>query len=46
MNDYCPGKEAAMVIIVVSLSCTVYLWGAFIALCTKSQIIVRIPMLL
>ena len=28
----CPNKEAAMGIIVVSLPCTAYLWGAFIAL--------------
>ena len=30
--NYCPGKEAALGIIVVSLPCTVYLWGALIAL--------------
>ena len=29
---YCPGKEAAMSIIVVSLPCTAYLCGALIAL--------------
>ncbi|MBC7687471.1 MAG: hypothetical protein H7211_04755 [Aquabacterium sp.] len=27
---YCPGKEAAMVIIVVSLPCTAYLWASLI----------------
>jgi len=32
IKDYCPDKEAAMGIVVVSLPCTVYLWGAFIAL--------------
>ena len=31
---YCPGKEAAMGIIVVSLPCTTYLWAAFITFCT------------
>jgi len=29
---YCPGKEAAMVIIVASPSCIAYFWGALIAL--------------
>ena len=29
---YCPGKETAMVIIVVSLPCTAYLCGALIVL--------------
>ncbi|MBC7688176.1 MAG: hypothetical protein H7211_08355 [Aquabacterium sp.] len=29
---HCPGKEAAMVIIVVSLPCTAYLCGTLIAL--------------
>jgi len=29
---YCPGKEAAMGNIVVSLPCTVYLWAALIML--------------
>ena len=32
--NYCPGKQAALVIIVVSLPCTTYLCGAFIVLCT------------
>ena len=32
---YCPGKEAAMGIIVVSLPCTAYLWAAFIRFCTN-----------
>ena len=32
MYCYCPGKEAAMSIIVVSLPCTAYLCGALIAL--------------
>jgi len=30
---YCPGKEAALVNIVVSLTCAAYLCGALIALC-------------
>ena len=30
--SYSPGKEAAMGVIVVSLPCTPYLWGALIAL--------------
>ena len=29
---YCPGKEAALGSIVVSLTCTTYLWGSLIAL--------------
>ena len=29
---YCPNKEAAMGIIVVSLTCTAYLWATLIAL--------------
>ena len=29
---YCPGKEAAMGILVVSLTCTAYLCGALIVL--------------
>ena len=29
---FCPGKEAALGIIVVSLPCTAYLYGAFIKL--------------
>ena len=33
LYTYCPGKEAAMGIIVVSLTCTPYLWAALIALC-------------
>ena len=33
-QNYCPSKEAAMVIIVVSLPCTAHLWGALIAFCT------------
>ena len=28
---YCPGKEAAMAGIVVSLPCTAYLWASLIA---------------
>ena len=31
--NYCPGKEAALVSIVVSLTCTAYQCGALIALC-------------
>ena len=31
---FCPNKEAAMGIIVVSLPCTAYHWGAFIAFCS------------
>jgi hypothetical protein len=27
---FCPGKDTAMVIIVVSLTCTAYHWGTFI----------------
>ena len=34
---YCPGKEEALVIIVVSLPCTSYLCGALIAFYTKRQ---------
>ena len=34
---YCPGKEAAMGIIVVSLPCTAYLWAALIAFCWYSR---------
>ena len=30
-NFYCPGKDAAMGIIVVSLPCTAYQYGALIA---------------
>ena len=30
VNKFCPGKEAALVIIVVSLTCTAYLCGALI----------------
>ena len=34
---YCPGKEAAMWIIVVSLPFTEYLCGTFIVLCRGSK---------
>ena len=37
---YCPGKEAALGSIVVSLTCTKYLCGAFITLCSKTQLYV------
>ena len=37
-NVFCPGKEAAMVIIVVSLPCTAYLWATLIMLLIKTQI--------
>ena len=36
-NSFCPGKEAALVSIVVSLSCTAYQCGSFIVLCKKSE---------
>jgi len=32
---YCPGKEAALGSIVVSLTYTAYLWGAFITFCYR-----------
>ena len=32
-NFYCPGKDAAMGIIVVSLPCTAYQCGSLIAFC-------------
>ena len=32
VNVYCPGKEAAMGIILVSLPCTAYLCGSLIVL--------------
>ncbi len=35
-QDYCPGKEAAMGSIVVSLPCTTYLWGYLIMLSGKT----------
>ena len=34
---YCPNKEAAMGIIVVSLTYTAYHWGALIAFCCWSE---------
>ena len=34
----CPNKEAAMINIVVSLTCTTYLCGAFIALYNSSEL--------
>ena len=40
-NVFCPGKEAAMVIIVVSLPCTAYLWATLITLQIKIQITVK-----
>ena len=41
-NFYCPNKEAAMVIVVVSLSCTAYPCGSFIVLWVKIQTHFRI----
>ena len=32
-NSFCPGKEAALVSIVVSLSCTAYQCGSLIVFC-------------
>ena len=36
-NFYCPCKEAALVITVVSLPCTSYLCGSFIVLCLPAH---------
>ena len=33
---FCPGKEAALVIIVVSLPCTAYLCGSLIVFCRRT----------
>ena len=46
-NAYCPGEEAALGIIVVSLTYTAYLWATLIAFCTnKEMAMVRTHILL